>query len=343
MRRPARARRPAAAGSARRAAWRNAGLGGSPRMAHTRRDRTRRAAHGRRAGHAMTKTKGRAAGADGDRRNVEDGTTVGAVDDAAAPAAAARGRGDDDVEPKRVTRKGVVTAERPDADSDGGGGSPGCAADGGADEAGAPRRKKLKTEVYEAELAKLALELHKLEDWVTYRKPAGRRALRGPGRRRQGRRDQDDHRRAQPSRRTRRRPRRPHRAREDAVVFPALRGAPARGRRDGLLRPQLVQPRRRRARHGVLHGAEEYEEFLRSCPEFERMLDPLGDPAVQVLVLGERGGAGAAVRRAPRRPDEALEAQPDRPRVAHEVGGLLPGEGRDVRRTRTSSSRPGTS
>ena len=32
-----------------------------------------------------------------------------------------------------------------------------------------PKRKKLKSEVYEAELAKLAVELHKLEDWVKHR------------------------------------------------------------------------------------------------------------------------------------------------------------------------------
>ncbi len=30
----------------------------------------------------------------------------------------------------------------------------------------------------------------------------------------------------------------------------------------------------------------EYEEFMRSCPEFEHMLGALGDPADQVLVLG---------------------------------------------------------
>ena len=40
-----------------------------------------------------------------------------------------------------------------------------------------------------------------------------------------------------------------------AVVLPALRGAPAHGGRDRALRPQLVQPRRRRARDGLLHRA----------------------------------------------------------------------------------------
>ena len=37
------------------------------------------------------------------------------------------------------------------------------------------------------------------------------------------------------------------------VVFPALRPASAGGRRDRAVRPQLVQPRRRRARDGLLH------------------------------------------------------------------------------------------
>jgi polyphosphate kinase len=43
----------------------------------------------------------------------------------------------------------------------------------------------------------------------------------------------------------------PKRPREDPVVLPALRAAPARGRRDRALRPVLVQPRGRRARDGL--------------------------------------------------------------------------------------------
>ena len=37
----------------------------------------------------------------------------------------------------------------------------------------------------------------------------------------------------------------------------------------------------------------EYQEFMRSCPEFERMLVRSGIHADQVLVLGLRRGAGA--------------------------------------------------
>ena len=54
----------------------------------------------------------------------------------------------------------------------------------------------------------------------------------------------------------------------------------------------------------------EYWEFLRSVPEFERMLVALGHPARQVLVLGQRRGAGAALPGAHRRPRPALEASP---------------------------------
>ena len=93
----------------------------------------------------------------------------------------------------------------------------------------------------------------------------------------------------------------------------------------------------------------EYQEFMRSCPEFEHMLRALGDPADQVLVLGLRRGAGAAFPGARARPDAALEAQPDGPRVPRSLGRVLPGQGRDVPlhrhqdRARGTSSRPTTS
>ena len=86
-----------------------------------------------------------------------------------AAAMAAVDADDDDVAPRKVTRKGVVTAEGARY-ADRGPGHEAPDDEAGDDMETAPRRKKLKTEVYEAELAKLALELHKLEDWVTYRK-----------------------------------------------------------------------------------------------------------------------------------------------------------------------------
>ena len=66
------------------------------------------------------------------------------------------------------------------------------------------------------------------------------------------------HRARQPARLSRRRAARADRAREVADVRATLLAAPAGGRRSRDLRPQLVQPRRRRARHGLLHrGAGE--------------------------------------------------------------------------------------
>ena len=48
--------------------------------------------------------------------------------------------------------------------------------------------------------------------------------------------------------------------------------APADARRDRAVRPQLVQPRRRRARDGLLHATRSTLEFMRQAPEFERHL-----------------------------------------------------------------------
>ena len=96
----------------------------------------------------------------------------------------------------------------------------------------------------------------------------------------------------EPARLPRRRAAHPHRTREDAVVLPALRAAPAGGRRDGALRPQLVQPRRRRARHGLLHrrGVRGVPALL---PGVRAHAGALGHHPDQVLVLGQRRRAGA--------------------------------------------------
>ena len=68
----------------------------------------------------------------------------------------------------------------------------------------------------------------------------------------------------------------------------------------------------------------------------------LGDHPAQVLVLGQRRRAGAALPGARARPAQALEAEPDGPQVAREVGRVLQGQGRDVLRAPTSPRRPGT-
>ena len=56
------------------------------------------------------------------------------------------------------------------------------------------------------------------------------------------------------------------RPRAHAVVLPALRRAPAGGRRDGAVRPQLVQPRRRRARDGLLQRRRSTRSSSARCP-----------------------------------------------------------------------------
>jgi len=74
---------------------------------------------------------------------------------------------------------------------------------------------------------------------------------------------------------------------EDPVVLPALRDAPAGGRE------MVLFDRSWYNRAGVERVMgfctdEEYAEFLRSCPEFERMLVRSGIVLVNVLVLGQR-------------------------------------------------------
>jgi hypothetical protein len=79
--------------------------------------------------------------------------------------------------------------------------------------------------------------------------------VRGARRGRQGRDDQVLHREPQLPRGAGRRPGFTHRARAQRLVFPPLHPAPARPRRDRALRSVLVQPRRGRAGHGLLHAA----------------------------------------------------------------------------------------
>ena len=87
----------------------------------------------------------------------------------------------------------------------------------------------------------------------------------------------------------------PTRAREDPDVRPALHPALPGRRRGRHLRPQLVQPRRRRARHGLLHRGAGH-----AIPEDRAALREadgrIRDHPAQVLAGGEPGGADAAAR-----------------------------------------------
>ena len=86
---------------------------------------------------------------------------------------------------------------------------------------------------------------------------------------------------------------------------------------------------------------EEYKEFMRSCPEFERMLVRSGIIAAEVLVLGQRRGAGTALQGARRQPRAPLEAQPDGPRVDARNGSSTPRPRTRCSGIRTSRRRRG--
>ena len=92
-----------------------------------------------------------------------------------------------------------------------------------------------------------------------------RRDLRGPQLRRQGRRHQAHHAAAQSAHLPGRRAAGAERARADPMVLPALCRASAGGRRNRAVRPELVQPRRRRARHGILHRGRRRRSSSARC------------------------------------------------------------------------------
>ena len=101
---------------------------------------------------------------------------------------------------------------------------------------------------------------------------AGDRRLRGPRRGRQGRHHQGDHRTRQPARVPARRAAGPVGPREDADVHAALHAALPGCRRSRDLRPQLVQPRRRGARDGLLLGGAVSAISWRTVPEVEKYI-----------------------------------------------------------------------
>jgi len=85
---------------------------------------------------------------------------------------------------------------------------------------------------------------------------------------------------------------------------------------------------------------EEYRDWLRSTPEFERMACALGHRAAQVLVLGLRRRAGSTLPGPRGRPPQALEAERDRLRVTGS-GSSSPRPRTRCSPTRTSARRRG--
>ena len=160
--------------------------------------------------------------------------------------------------------------------------------------------------------------------------------LRGPGRGGQGFGDQADHRVPQSPDRADRRPAGAHRAGARPVVLPALHPAPAGGRRDRADGSLLVQPRRRRAGDGVLHartstGASCIRRRSSSgCSS--RTASCCASTGSRCRTSSRSGDSEVPAHRS----HAAMEAVPDGRPVDHPLGGLLQGQGRDVRAHRHS-------
>ena len=108
-------------------------------------------------------------------------------------------------------------------------------------------------------------------------------------------------------------------------------------RRDRPVRPLLVQPRRRRARDGLLHRRPSTMEFMRQAPGVRAEPRAQRHPSHQVLVLGEPRRAAPPLRRARSASAEAVEAVADRPGVARQVGRSTP---RPRKRCSSTPTRP---
>jgi polyphosphate kinase 2 len=78
----------------------------------------------------------------------------------------------------------------------------------------------------------------------------------------------------------------------------------------------------------------EYAEFMRQAPEFERHLVRSGVHLIKFWFSVSPQGAAPPLQGTRRPPAQALEAQPHRPGLAGQVGGLHPGQGSDVLRDR---------
>ena len=75
---------------------------------------------------------------------------------------------------------------------------------------------------------------------------------------------------------------------------------------------------------------DEYLEFMRQAPEFERHLVRSGVHLVKLWFSVSRERAAAPLQGAPHAPAQAVEAEPDRPRLARPLGRLHARQGGDV-------------
>ena len=192
-----------------------------------------------------------------------------------------------------------------------------------------PYQRKLARRPYERQKAALQVELLKVQDWVKATNQKIVVLFEGRDAAGKGRDHQAVHRAPQPARRPGGRAGKADRRRADRVVLPALHPPPAAGRRNRAVRPFLVQPRRRRAGHGVLRrqglpGVHAAGARAGADARAQR------DPTHQVLVLGDPGGAAPPLRGPRAGRAEAVEAVADRPPVPQQVGRIHGGQGGDV-------------
>ena len=198
----------------------------------------------------------------------------------------------------------------------------------GQAEAGPP--PKMKRKEYEREMRRLHGELVAMQEWVKSIGRQGLHRLRGARHGRQGRHDQADHRAGEPAGVPGRRPAGADRTRAVADVHPALHPALPGRRRGRHLRPQLVQPRRRRAGDGLLHARAD-RAVPRAGARGREGDGRLRDHPAQVLAGGQPRRADPAHREPHRRPAQGLEAVRHGPEVVQPLVRLLPCPGRDVR------------
>src|SRR5262252_2321668 len=160
--------------------------------------------------------------------------------------------------------------------------------DSGDEEGGKVKRKK-----YDKELSKLHVELVKLQEWVKYKGLRICIVL-------EGRDDQGDHRARQSARVPRYCAALADGTRKEPDVHPALPAVSAGGGRSSDLGPQLVQPRRGRARDG-LHQRGAGAAVSATRAGLREDDGRIRHPPPQVLARRERGRADPPARGAHRR------------------------------------------
>ena len=128
---------------------------------------------------------------------------------------------------------------------------------------------------------------------------------------------------------------------QHAMVFPALRRASAGGGRDRPVRPQLVQPRRRRAGHGLLHDRRDRRPSSTPSPEFERHLVDDGILLFKYWLCCDQEEQEERFAEPAQQPDEALEAVADRYQGARAITTTTPKPASGCWRRRTPTSRRG--